>query len=320
MGTEFVGTTPWKRISAALASAGPRAAAIAYLGIDGPRLLRGLRRGDLLVVNASKEAVASHATSPAAIATLMARGVTVKTSARLHAKVAATADRAVIGSANASAHSQASDEAVVITDVKSLVRETRDYIDAIAVDATLITEEYLQYLQQVWDQAPRATPLPGVNAVSAETGLLPRRVAAVMLVPTEYDDLTTSERAAIAETIEDIPEFPVDAFQLPDGDTGYPIDTVLLRYDDTRHAILRPAVTYSQALSPIPTRGTGTYQLIREQRGHRSRKTAAIRAHLSPGQTHSFNRALAAGTDVTLPPALSKTLLALWKVHPSFNE
>ncbi|BCK56671.1 hypothetical protein NWFMUON74_44430 [Nocardia wallacei] len=55
MGTEFVGSTPWKRISATLTTAGPRAAAIAYLGIDGPRLLRGLRRGDLLVVNASKK-------------------------------------------------------------------------------------------------------------------------------------------------------------------------------------------------------------------------------------------------------------------------
>ncbi|WP_280474563.1 hypothetical protein [Nocardia asiatica] len=177
----------------------PRAAAIAYLGIDGPRLLRELRRGDLLVVNASKEAVASHATSPAAIATLMAPGVTGKTSARLHAKVAAIADHAVIGSVNAPAHSQASDEAVVITDVKSLVREARNHIDAIAVDATVITKEYVQYLQQVWDQAPRAAPVPGVNAVSAETELLPRRIAAVILVPTEYDDLNTSERAAIAD-------------------------------------------------------------------------------------------------------------------------
>lgn len=316
MGTEFVGTTPWKRISAAIATTGPRAAAMPYLGVDGPRLLRGLRRGDLLVVNATNEAIASHSTSPADIAELMARGVTVKTSPRLHAKVAATADHAVIGSANASAHSQASDEAVIITDVKTLVREVRSYIDALAADATPIAEEYLQYLQQVWDQAPKATPIPGVNATSAETGLLPQRVSAVVLIATEDDDLTTSERTAIESAVEDTPEFPVEAFQLYDGDDGYPIDTVLLRYDPTLDVILRPAVTCSPTISPIPTRGSGTYQLIRQQRGHRRWKAAAIRARLSPSQARRFDRALQDQDETTLPPGLSNAVLALWKLVP----
>lgn len=89
------------------------------------------------MVNASREAVASHSTSPAAIRELLERGVEVYSLAQLHAKVITTADYAVIGSANASANSEMSDEAVVITDQKSVVREARSFIDALIADADI---------------------------------------------------------------------------------------------------------------------------------------------------------------------------------------
>ncbi len=140
-GSEFIGSRPWPRVSKIIASRGPRLAAIAYLGADAPRLLRGLKRGDVLVVNATKEAVAAHATSPHAIAALMQRGVAVSTSPRLHAKVIVTAEYAVIGSANASATSEASHEAVVVTTEQAIMREVHKFVEALAIKATPLDEE-----------------------------------------------------------------------------------------------------------------------------------------------------------------------------------
>ncbi|RZI53567.1 MAG: phosphatidylserine/phosphatidylglycerophosphate/cardiolipin synthase family protein, partial [Pseudonocardia sp.] len=101
MGTTFHGPSPWPHITRAIRTRGARYAAIGYLGQDAPELLP-LRAGDLLVVNASKAAVRAHATSPAALAYYVNKGVRVLSSPTLHAKVIATNTRAVIGSANAS--------------------------------------------------------------------------------------------------------------------------------------------------------------------------------------------------------------------------
>lgn len=98
MGTPFHGPSPWSHITRAIGTRGARCAAIAYLGQDAPDLLP-LRAGDVLGVNASKAAVRAHATSPAAIAYYLDKGVRVLSSPTLHAKVIATNLRAVVGSA-----------------------------------------------------------------------------------------------------------------------------------------------------------------------------------------------------------------------------
>ncbi|MFD9670059.1 phosphatidylserine/phosphatidylglycerophosphate/cardiolipin synthase family protein, partial [Rhodococcus sp. NPDC059968] len=86
MGTTFHGPSPWPHITRAIRTRGARYAAIGYLGQDAPDLLP-LRAGDLLVVNASKAAIRAHATSPAALAYYVNKGVRVLSSPTLHAKV-----------------------------------------------------------------------------------------------------------------------------------------------------------------------------------------------------------------------------------------
>ncbi|CAG7622780.1 Rrf2 family transcriptional regulator [Rhodococcus opacus] len=67
MGTTFAGPNPWPRITRAIRTKGPRHAAIAYLDQDAPTTLLPLRKGDVLVVNASTAALRAHATSPATL-------------------------------------------------------------------------------------------------------------------------------------------------------------------------------------------------------------------------------------------------------------
>lgn len=65
-----------------------------------------LRRGDMLVVNASDSAVRSCSTCPEALDAYLRAGVRVYSEGDLHANVIATPTAAGIGSANASAHSR----------------------------------------------------------------------------------------------------------------------------------------------------------------------------------------------------------------------
>ncbi len=71
------------------------------------------------------------ATSPAALAYYLGKGVRVLSSPTLHAKVIATNRRAVVGSANASENSTFADDAVIITDDPEVVASVRKFIDRI---------------------------------------------------------------------------------------------------------------------------------------------------------------------------------------------
>ena len=128
MGTTFIGDDHWAHITRTCRKAGPRFAAIAYLGPTAHQLLP-LRRGDILVTNLDRDTLLARSTSPGAIRAFLAQGVRVYASPQLHAKVLATRDAAVIGSANASANSaRVLREAIIITDTKTLVQNTRAFV------------------------------------------------------------------------------------------------------------------------------------------------------------------------------------------------
>ncbi len=309
MTTQFIGPHPWPVISRKLYARGPRVAAIAFLGADGPDLLRHLRDGDTLVVNASKEAVASHSTSPHAIETLIGRGVEVLSSPKLHAKVMVTAEIAVIGSANASGNSAQSLEAVVVTDDPTMVEDARDFVIDVAANANTIDDELLAELHQVWIDHPRA-PVPGVNGGSAEWGLLPDRVAGVWLVPVIEDDLEDSEREAMAGEVEQTPEYPIFGFQLGDDSDGYEVGSVLLRYEDGY--IHEPTVVFGDVRSPIPGRADGAYQLLRYKHRQRGRRTTRVASDLSADVADEFDGAIAADDDVVLSDELAEQVLRVW--------
>ncbi|TQC44075.1 phosphatidylserine/phosphatidylglycerophosphate/cardiolipin synthase family protein [Rhodococcus sp. WS4] len=170
MGTTFHGPSPWPHITRAIRTRGARYAAIGYLGQDAPALLP-LRTGDLLVVNASKAAIRAHATSPAALAYYLNKGVRVLSSPTLHAKVIATNTRTVIGSANASENSTLADDAVVITDDPEIIASVRKFIDSLD-EITEVDQVFLDDAILEWEIG-RAVPLPGVTGrVRTETDFL----------------------------------------------------------------------------------------------------------------------------------------------------
>ncbi|MFF2028406.1 phospholipase D family protein, partial [Streptomyces sp. NPDC058171] len=166
MGTTFHGPSPWPHITRAIRTRGARYAAIGYLGPGAPALLP-LRAGDVLVVNASKAAIRAHATSPAALAYYVNRGVRVLSSPTLHAKVIVTNTRAVIGSANASENSTLADDAVVITDDPEIVASVRKFIDGLD-EITEVDEVFLDDAILEWGIG-RAVPIPGVSGRIRDT-------------------------------------------------------------------------------------------------------------------------------------------------------
>ena len=140
----WVKKEPWIEITRAVtASRGRVVAAIAYISSNA-HLLLPLKPGDILVCDASPEAVSRGSTNPAALRTLLNAGVGVWNVPGLHAKVVVLPKRAFVGSANASQHS-AKDlfEAVIDTtasaDVTALRRFVLDLrvspIDSAALDA-----------------------------------------------------------------------------------------------------------------------------------------------------------------------------------------
>ena len=156
MGTTFHGPSPWSHITRAIGTRGARCAAIAYVGQDAPNLLP-LRAGDVLVVNASKAAVRAHATSPAALAYYLGKGVRVLSSPTLHAKVIATNRRAVVGSANASENSTFADDAVIITDDPEVVASVRKFIDGID-EITEVDQAFIDNANRVGNRQDGANP------------------------------------------------------------------------------------------------------------------------------------------------------------------
>jgi hypothetical protein len=91
----------WKEIRSAAKHAKRRNAAIAYVTKDSI----GLRRGDVLIVDASKHTIASGGTSADLLRKLLKRGVALYNCPDLHAKVILLDEVAVLCSANMSASS-----------------------------------------------------------------------------------------------------------------------------------------------------------------------------------------------------------------------
>jgi hypothetical protein len=186
MGTTFHGPSPWPQITAALRTAGPRHAAIAYVDSNAPELLP-LRDGDVLVVNAARAALRAHATSPTALAHYVEAGVRVLSSPNLHANVITTSRHAIIGSASATYSSTIAEEAVLITDDPDAIVAARLFIDGLD-DITEVDQTFLDNAIAIW-QIGRAVPLPGISGrVRAEPEFLPTPVTRMFLWHiTEYE-------------------------------------------------------------------------------------------------------------------------------------
>lgn len=159
---KFQGPAPWESITKAAATPGPRYAAIAYVSGKAPDLLP-LTHGDVLVVNASIGTAKAHITDPKALRTFINRGVKVYSCDDLHAKVIATKNRAVVGSANASTNSTNVVEASVITNDKEIIAAVTAFVENLVSDARQVTRSSLVELDRWWAEGT-FTPIPGLTS------------------------------------------------------------------------------------------------------------------------------------------------------------
>lgn len=184
--TVHSGFDAWTAITPAVQSASGRVvAAVGYVGANGHAHLP-LKRGDLLICDASEPAVRSGATNPAGLRPFLAAGVEVWTHQGLHAKVIVLPRRAFVGSQNASDHSATQLlEAAIETTVSNDVRALRDFVEGLG-DRQLSTTD-LDELEQLRPRRQRPRPIARRRAA------LPDDVDRVVVLRFELDDWTSDE-------------------------------------------------------------------------------------------------------------------------------
>lgn len=122
--------------------------AVAYFGSDGANLLP-LKKGDILVVDASEKTVINGGTDPKSLHILYDKGVRIFSKERLHSKVMVLGKTLFLGSANVSTNSKYYlHEAVIQTDESKLVQECIEYIQNLPKRE--LEEKDLKYLATVY--------------------------------------------------------------------------------------------------------------------------------------------------------------------------
>jgi hypothetical protein len=181
--TRFLTSGIWKDIKGIRRGRPWIRAAIAY--VTAPELLP-LRRGDVLIVNASDSAIRCGETSAKALGALFRRGVKLFSEPMLHAKVLLIGDTAVVGSANMSTHSSSRlIEAAVTSTAPSIVGPLRSYLHQLADERRKIDARFIARIGSI-PVSPRR-PFGGPRR-----GAKPRLTSAhktwlVVLRPTEDD-------------------------------------------------------------------------------------------------------------------------------------
>jgi hypothetical protein len=123
--------------------------AIAFVGVEAPSILP-LRKGDVLVCNASLSAIKQGSTSALALDRYRKKGVVIYSQPRLHGKVVVLSNRAFVGSANASRHSDRNlYEAVLETTNEKIVASARSFVLDLSTNFHRLNESDIAKLMKV---------------------------------------------------------------------------------------------------------------------------------------------------------------------------
>lgn len=143
----------WSEIRKLRRPRGAVSAAIAYVTSDA---YLKLRRGDVLVCDASDSAIASGQTSTDVLRAAFARGAKVFSSPGLHAKALVLGRVAVVGSANMSESSASTlDEAAMITDDARAVAGVRALVERLSQGADRVDARFLARIAKIKVRPPR---------------------------------------------------------------------------------------------------------------------------------------------------------------------
>lgn len=160
-------------------------AAVAYVGAGATQVMP-LRRGDVLVCNASDAAIKQGSTSAEVLKKFFDRGVKIFNEPRLHGKVVVFPSRAFVGSANASSRSRdVLYEAVIETTEPGIVASSQRFVESHAKQISRLHR----------DDVARLVKIP-VKRISAEDSFppkplselrLPKQVPLLKIFPVEFD-------------------------------------------------------------------------------------------------------------------------------------
>ncbi|MGP4990421.1 phospholipase D-like domain-containing protein [Glutamicibacter ardleyensis] len=233
MKMDFYSEDVWPHITEIVDGAGEIHAAIAFLGNDASDRLP-LKAGDVLLVNARADNVSSRATSPFAIERFINRGVKVYSSERLHAKVIATDKHAIVGSANASASSARSSEAIIVTDSTKDRRSVKEFVlREINNHGMEIIPEKLEDLKRLYKEGEAIPGITGVNTSKPQVTGFPWAVENVYLVTRCDADLTDEEREKILTGTTRPTGFNLDVMQIENVEDAYKRGDIVIFCDDT---------------------------------------------------------------------------------------
>jgi len=175
----LTGSKPWPVIKKRVDST-PRQVlvAIAYIGDKASDLLR-LKKGDVLVCNASELAIKQGSTSASALATYIRRGVKIYSQPTLHGKVVVLSRRAFIGSANASSRSEKTlREAVIESTDPAVVRAARLFVVGLATSFARLDKNEIRRLSKL-----KVTRLPPDTSEPLPPLGIPGQVDRLWLMP-----------------------------------------------------------------------------------------------------------------------------------------
>jgi len=188
----------WKAVKVQARKAQQRKAAIAYVTQD----LLGFRKGDALLMDASKFAIGNGETDAKLLRTLHQQGVRLYHCGSLHAKVILLDDVAVIGSANLSRSSAENlVEAGLMTDHSSTVSGVASFIEQLILQSKELLAEDIDALCKIKVTRRGGRPQEGAKQPKPEITPLGNRIWLVGIHQLAKDP-PPSEQEQIDQAIE----------------------------------------------------------------------------------------------------------------------
>lgn len=192
----------WDEVGGLATNAERKLAAVAYVSSDkdvkfGP--------GDLLITDASDEAVATGQTSASVLRAAHERGAALYCTPRLHAKVLCLGRHVVVGSANLSENSVDNlVEAALVTDNPKTLAESRAFIEMLRETATVIDDEFLERIETIpvtrrIGHSRSTSSSPSIDVPSGRTWLVGVSPVSDRIAEAEQDLAEEGEEAAEAE-------------------------------------------------------------------------------------------------------------------------
>jgi hypothetical protein len=164
-------------------------AAIAYVGLDATKIMP-LRRGDVLVCNASDAGIKQGSTSAIALEKFMKRGVRIFNEPNLHGKVVVFPKKAFVGSANVSRRSKdVLLEAVVETAAPRVIASARNFVKRHAHEVAQLDRDDIQKMRSIKVKRPVPDGKPRTDLLPLME--LPSRIHVLKLLPVSFMEYST---------------------------------------------------------------------------------------------------------------------------------